>query len=87
MKLYRINKVAKPGGVILKKKDVLASSDHEALHRAEESPECPICDVLHNGKLVGQDSLISLELRLVSAAPLSGPAAHDPLRTSMGLLH
>jgi hypothetical protein len=54
MKLYRINKIAKPGGVILKKKDVLASSDQEALQGAEESTDCPICDVLRDGKLVGQ---------------------------------
>jgi hypothetical protein len=54
VKLYRINKVAKPGGVILKKKDVLASSDQEAMQRAEQSPDCPICDVLRDGKLVGR---------------------------------
>jgi len=53
MKLYRINKVAKSGGPVLKKKDVLAKSDGEAMRRAEESPDCPVCDVLHNGQLVG----------------------------------
>ena len=53
MKLYRINKVAKPGGAVLKKKDVLAASDSEALHRAEESPDCPISDVLRDGQTVG----------------------------------
>ena len=53
MKLYRINKVAKPGGPALKKKDVLAKSDAEAIRRAEESPDCPVCDVLHNGHIVG----------------------------------
>lgn len=53
MKLYRINKVAKPGGTVLKKKDVLAASDKEALQRAKESPDCPICDVLREGQMVG----------------------------------
>ena len=53
MKLYRINKVAKPGGIIIKKKHVLASSDSEAVKRAAESPECPVCDVLRDGQYVG----------------------------------
>ena len=53
MKLYRINKVTKPGGTVLKKKDVLAGSDREALRRAEESPDCPVCDVLRDGESVG----------------------------------
>jgi len=53
MKLYRINKVTEPGGTVLKKKDVLAASDRDALNRAEESPDCPTCDVLRNGEVVG----------------------------------
>lgn len=53
MKLYRINKVAKPGGTVLKKKDVLAGSDEEAMRRADESPDCPVCDVLRDGRTVG----------------------------------
>ena len=53
MRLYRINKVAEPGGAILKKKDVLASSDQEALKRAEDSPDCPVCDVLRDGQRIG----------------------------------
>lgn len=53
LKLYRINKVAKPGGVVVKKKDVLAASDKEALQRAAESEDCPVCDVLRDGKPVG----------------------------------
>ena len=54
MKLYRINKLAKPGGVIVKKKDVLASNDREAVRDAAESADCPICDVLRDGQKVGQ---------------------------------
>ena len=53
VKLYRINKVTKPGGRVLKKKDVLAKSDHEALQRAESSADCPVCDVLRDGQFVG----------------------------------
>ena len=53
MKLYRINKVTEPGGPVLKKKDVLAASDQAALQRAEESPDCPVCDVLRDGEIIG----------------------------------
>lgn len=53
MKLYRINKVTKPGGTVLKKKDVLAATDREAIRRAEDSDDCPVCDVLRDGKTVG----------------------------------
>jgi hypothetical protein len=53
MRLYRINKVTKPGGSVLKKKDVLAASDKQALKRAEESPDCPVCDVLRDGERIG----------------------------------
>jgi hypothetical protein len=53
VKLYRINKVEKPGGRPLKKKDVLAKNDHEAMQRAEDSAECPVCDVLRDGNLIG----------------------------------
>lgn len=53
MKLYRINKLARPGGVIVKKKDVLAASDREAVQRAKDSEDCPICDVIRDGQTVG----------------------------------
>ena len=53
MKLYRINKVTRPGGHVLKKKDVLAASDRDALKRAEDSDDCPVCDVLRDGRPVG----------------------------------
>ena len=53
MKLYRINKVTKPGGAVIKKKDVLAASDREAVQRAAESSDCPICEVLKDGQQVG----------------------------------
>jgi hypothetical protein len=53
VKLYRINKLARPGGAVVKKKDVLAASDKEALREARESDDCPVCDVLRDGQAVG----------------------------------
>ena len=53
MKLYRINKLADIGGRIIKKKDVLASSDSQAVKEAAESDDCPVCDVLRDGEKVG----------------------------------
>jgi hypothetical protein len=50
---YRINKVTKPGGAVLKSKDILASSDSEAIRTAAENADCPVCDVLRDGKVVG----------------------------------
>ena len=47
MKLCRINKLTKPGGAIVRKKHVLASTDREAVAEARESGcDCPVCDVL-----------------------------------------
>lgn len=53
MKHYRIEKVSKPGGAVLKRRDILAASDQEAIKRAAESPDCPVCDVLRDGKPIG----------------------------------
>jgi len=53
VKLYRINKLTRPGGAVVKKKDVLAASDGEAVQRAADSEDCPICDVLRDGQTVG----------------------------------
>ena len=53
MKLYRINKLTRPGGAVVKKKDVLAASDRDAVQRAADSEDCPICDVLKDGRTVG----------------------------------
>ena len=54
MKLYRVNKLAKLGGMIVKKKHILANSDAQAVKQAEDSPDCPICDVVRDGQTVGQ---------------------------------
>jgi hypothetical protein len=53
MRHYRINKLSKPGGIVVKKIDVLASSDGDAVQRAAESDDCPVCDVLKDGRRVG----------------------------------
>ena len=53
MKLYRINKVTKLGGAVLKKKDLLATSDKDALQKAADSQDCPVCEILKDGQQVG----------------------------------
>jgi hypothetical protein len=53
MRLYRINKVTSLGGSVIKKRDVLANSDGEAMGTARDSIDCPICEVLRDGKPVG----------------------------------
>ncbi|HEX2803110.1 MAG TPA: hypothetical protein VHN55_03910 [Sphingomicrobium sp.] len=54
MKHYRVNKLAKPGGVVVKKKDILATDDREAVRHAEDSDDCPVCDVLKNGETIAR---------------------------------
>jgi len=53
MKHYRIEKVTKPGGMVLKKKDILAASNREAIERAEQSADCPVCDIRKDGQIIG----------------------------------
>jgi hypothetical protein len=53
MKLYRINKLTRLGGIVLNKRHVLAGSDSEAVQEAAESPDCPVCEVLKDGRPVG----------------------------------
>jgi hypothetical protein len=53
MKHYRINKLARRGGAIVKKKDILANSDQQAVQAAEEDDDCPICEVMLAGKKIG----------------------------------
>jgi len=55
MKLYRIDKLAKRAGIVVKKKHILAPTDEAAVRHAEASDDCPICDVVgDDGKTVGQ---------------------------------
>ncbi len=53
MKHYRIEKVVHAGGAVLKKQDILARSDREAMERAEHSADCPICNVRKDGQVIG----------------------------------
>ena len=53
MRHYRINKLAKPGGVFVKKKDILAVDDPDAIGRAQRDPDCPVCEVWQAGTKVG----------------------------------
>ncbi len=53
MKHYRVNKLTKPGGAVVKRKDILASSDRQAVARAEADEDCPVCDVWRDGQKVG----------------------------------
>ncbi|MES2137747.1 MAG: hypothetical protein V4502_11900 [Pseudomonadota bacterium] len=54
MKLYRVDKLAKPGGVVIKKKHILAASDRQAIEQAADSADCPLCEVSRDGQPVGQ---------------------------------
>ena len=54
MKHYRVNKLAKPGGAVIKKKDILAANDGQAVKQAADSDDCPICDVLKDGQTIGE---------------------------------
>lgn len=53
MKHYRVNKLAQPGGIVVKAKDILASTDSEAVKVAREHEDCPVCEVWHAGQKVG----------------------------------
>jgi hypothetical protein len=53
MRHYRVNKLAKAGGVVIKRKDILASDDREAVARVQDDVDCPICDVWRDGQKVG----------------------------------
>lgn len=53
MKHYRVNKLAKRDGIVVKTKDMLANNDREAMQAARADVDCPICDVLQAGKKVG----------------------------------
>lgn len=54
MKLYRIDKLSRPNGMVIKKKHIFAATDGQAVEQAAQSADCPICDVLRDGEKVGQ---------------------------------
>ena len=53
MRHYRVNKLAKVGGEIVKRKDILADNDRQAVERVADDADCPICDVWRDGQKVG----------------------------------
>ncbi|HEX2762496.1 MAG TPA: hypothetical protein VHM92_01450 [Allosphingosinicella sp.] len=53
MKHYRVNKVTKPGGAVVKTKDTLAASDRQAVETARADTDCPVCEVWHAAEKVG----------------------------------
>jgi hypothetical protein len=53
MKHYRVNKLAKRDGVVVKRKDILARDDGDAVETARADNDCPVCDVWREGQKVG----------------------------------
>ena len=53
MRHYRVNKLAKVGGAVIKRKDILANDDRQAVARVQDDPDCPICDVWRDGEKIG----------------------------------
>jgi hypothetical protein len=53
MRHYRVNKLAKPGGIVVKRKDILANDDRQAVARAASDDDCPTCDVWRDGEKIG----------------------------------
>ena len=53
MRHYRVNKLAKAGGAVVKKKDILAVDDNDAMRRAQRDADCPVCDVWQAGTKIG----------------------------------
>lgn len=53
MQLYQVNKVAAPMGSVIKTKHVIANNDREAVRTARSDMDCPICEVLRDGRRVG----------------------------------
>lgn len=53
MQHYRVYKIAEPQGDVLKKKDILAADDREAIRRAAADDDCPTCEVYRSGAKIG----------------------------------
>lgn len=53
MKHYRVYKLDRPKGRIVKGKDVHAPDDSEALREARNDDECPVCEVWQGAKKIG----------------------------------
>jgi hypothetical protein len=53
MRHYRVNKLAKVGGEVIKRKDILANDDRQAVAQVRADADCPICDVFRDGEKIG----------------------------------
>jgi hypothetical protein len=53
MRHYRVNKLDSPEGEIVKRKDILANDDAQAVARAQSDDDCPVCDVWRDGRKIG----------------------------------
>ena len=53
MKHYRVNKLSEESGRIVKKKDILANNDQQAIAAADRDEDCPVCEVWQAGQKVG----------------------------------
>jgi hypothetical protein len=53
MEHYRVYKLDKPDGRIVKGKDVLAPSDPAAMTEAKNDEDCPVCEVWRGAKKIG----------------------------------
>ena len=53
MEHYRVYKLDKPKGRIVRGKDMHAPDDVAAMHAACEDPECPVCEVWRGTRKVG----------------------------------
>jgi hypothetical protein len=51
---YRIYKLDRPGGRIIKGKDKIAPDDEAALSEAEKDKDCPLCEVWRGAKRIGK---------------------------------
>lgn len=53
VKHYRVKKLAKPKGEVVKVKHMLANNDRQAIETARADEDCPICDVFVEDKKIG----------------------------------
>lgn len=53
MKHYRVYKLAAASGRIVKGKDLHAANEREAMRKAGDDPDCPVCEVWQGANRVG----------------------------------
>jgi hypothetical protein len=53
VKHYRVYKLSEPKGRIVNGKDLYAAHDDDALQKAEQDDECPVCEIWQGPNKVG----------------------------------